>query len=67
MLRSMAKYVYIQLYASQGAPLPAPLRIRADKIEDDEHEGKLTLSLDGQKVGELNKGLFMGWWIQDEG
>ena len=60
----MPKYIYVQLYSSKGAPAPPPLRIRADKIEKQEH-GSVVLKLGAETVGEFNTAIH-GWWIQDE-
>ena len=61
----MAKYVYIQLFASgPGATVPPPLKIRADKLEK-KQGGVTVLTLAGQEVGEFHSAI-QGWWIQDE-
>lgn len=62
---SMPKFIYIQLFASgQGAQAPAPLKIRADKLEKLE-AGKTVIKLGNELVGEFNCAI-QGWWIQDE-
>jgi ABC-type enterochelin transport system substrate-binding protein len=63
----MAKYVYVQLYASAGGPTPPPLKIRADKIEKSEREGNaMIVSVGAERVGMFQAGSVQGWWIQDE-
>jgi len=61
---SMPKYVYIQMYAKDGAQATPPLRVRADKIE--EVGGWYQLKLAEQLIGKFNSGSVAGWWIQDE-
>ncbi len=61
----MAKYVYIQMFASaQGGTTPPPLKIRADKFEKKEGGG-MSLKLGNEVVGEFLSPV-AGWWIQDE-
>jgi hypothetical protein len=67
----MSKYVYVQLYPSNGAPTPAPLKIRGDKFEKIEsrvgavENAKWVVSLDSHVVGEFHTAP-LAWWIQDE-
>lgn len=62
----MPKYVYVQLYATQGGTVPPTLRIRADKIEKTAERGvAMTLKLGNETVGEFSAAP-QGWWIQDE-
>ena len=64
---SMAKFIYVQLHGAQGGATPPPIKIKADKIEKPEGEGKYRLSLAGQVVGEINSGMVTGWWMEDTG
>lgn len=60
----MPKFIYIQLFAKEGAQATPAVRIRADKIE----KGSTLhiLKLGNETVGEFNAGSVAGWWIQDE-
>lgn len=69
MLSAMPKYIYVQLNAYQGAPHPAPLKIRADSVEKIEKQGegtKFVLKLGNTSVGEITHHMVVGWWIQEE-
>lgn len=59
----MPKYVYVQMYAKDGAP-NAPIKIRADKFE--ESSSLMIIKIGNEKVGEFKSGSIAGWWIQDE-
>ena len=61
---SMPKYVYVQLYGGNG-PMPAPLKIKADKIEKQDGN-RYVVTLNGNQVGDFLPGTVAGWWIQDE-
>jgi len=63
---SMPKYVYVQLGAAGSAHIPAPLRIRADKLERDERTNRVVLKLGNESVGEISGAVVLGWWVQDE-
>lgn len=62
---SMPKFVYIQMYAKDGAQATPPIRLRADTLE--ESGGWYVIKLDNQQIGKFNSGSVAGWWIQDEG
>ena len=61
---SMPKYVYVQLFAREGAQTSLPLKIRADRLE--ETTAHYILKLGEQTVGKISHGSVIGWWIQDE-
>lgn len=60
----MPKFIYVQLFAPQGAPAPPTLKIRADKIEKKEGGG-MVLKIGTETVGEFTSAV-QGWWTQDE-
>lgn len=62
---SMPKFIYIQMYAKDGAQSAPPIRIKADKIE--EVAGWYQLKLGEEMIGKFNSVAVAGWWIQDEG
>ena len=59
----MPKFVYIQMFTKEGST-PAPIRIRADKLE--KAGGMMLLKLGNEAIGEFSTGALAGWWIQDE-
>ncbi len=59
----MPKYIYLQLYATQGGAVPPTIKVRADKVEKDT-QGKVTIKIGNDIVGEFYS--VQGWWSQDE-